>query len=380
MAQRCPVIFFHCQGNYDAVYNCGNTSESQRIAEEISSCREEAQDTGLVDSQDDQKANQFGRNGGNCEVEYTRDWLYWKCEFDKARKHFESILKQSSLSDFDMVRCYKSLGAIGVELKNYDDALEMYNKQLDILEKSDFSNKNQDILLCYRSIAVEYFQKVLEIDGERLRKDHPQFGQTYANIAIMYQSKQNYQEALIFYTMYILLVDQRSTTTIEASVEHIQPVNPSDILTLNNVMIIWLDEHIGRDENCRDLKNEFRQITNSFKMFDSVESCRRCLPHVKNRKIFFIIQGKHAKEIVPDIVEIMSSETKPVVYLFCLNIIYLIEWAEEQECIMEGGIFDDEKHLLATLTNDMKDYIKQKSDEHNKYISMDMISIFLTEL
>ncbi|CAF5139149.1 unnamed protein product, partial [Rotaria sp. Silwood1] len=110
-------------------------------------------------------------------------------------------------------------------------------------------------------------------------------------------------------------------------------------------MIIWLDEYIGRDENCRALKMEFHQLTNNLKMVDSVDSCRQCLPHVKNRKLFFIIQGKYAKEIVPDIVEIVSPSMKPVVYIFCLHMIYFIEWAQEQECIMEGGIFDHEKDL-----------------------------------
>ncbi|CAF1121196.1 unnamed protein product [Rotaria sordida] len=64
---------------------------------------------------------------------------------------------------------------------------------------------------------------------------------------------------------------------IESS-EDIQPVNPFDILARSNIMVIWLDEHIGRDENCRALKMEFRQLTNNLKMVDSVNSCRQCLP------------------------------------------------------------------------------------------------------
>ncbi|CAF1929309.1 unnamed protein product [Rotaria magnacalcarata] len=128
-------------------------------------------------------------------------------------------------------------------------------------------------------------------------------------------------------------------------------------------MIIWLDEYIGRDENCRKLKMEFRRITKSLKMVDSVDNCRKCLQHVENRKVFFIIQGKHAKEIVPDIVRMVSPSPsmKPVVYIFCLHIIYLSEWAQEQECIMEGGMFDHEKDLLLRLTKDVNDYVKKRS-------------------
>jgi hypothetical protein len=143
-------------------------------------------------------------------------------------------------------------------------------------------------------------------------------------------------------------------------------------------MVVWLDEYIGRDENCCALKMEFRQITNSLKMVDSVDSCRQLLPHVKNRKIFFIIQGKHAKEIVPDIIEIVSPSMKPVVYIFCLHMTYLIDWALEQECIMEGGIFDHEKDLLLRLNEDLNDYVKQKSVEYDNYLQSELDSQFLT--
>ncbi|CAF3688335.1 unnamed protein product [Rotaria sp. Silwood1] len=62
--------FFHCQGNYNAVHVCGKTTINIRIAKKISDCREAAQDASSVDSQEDQKANKFGREGGNCSAEY----------------------------------------------------------------------------------------------------------------------------------------------------------------------------------------------------------------------------------------------------------------------------------------------------------------------
>jgi hypothetical protein len=156
-------------------------------------------------------------------------------------------------------------------------------------------------------------------------------------------------------------------------------VNPLDVLARSNIMVIWLDEYIGRDENCRALKMELRQITNSLKMVDSVDSCRQCLPHVKNRKLFFIIQGRYAKQIVPDIVEIVSPSMKPVVYIFCLNMAYLIEWAQEQECIMEGGIFDHEKDLFPRLNKDLNDYVKQKSVEDKNTLQSELVSKHLVE-
>lgn len=141
-------------------------------------------------------------------------------------------------------------------------------------------------------------------------------------------------------------------------------------------MVLWLDEHIGRDENCRDLKMQFRQLTNNLKMVDSVDSCRQCLPYLQNRKLFCIIQGKHAKEIVPEIVKITSPSVKPIVYIFCLHMIYLNEWAQEQECVMEGGMFDHEQDLLSKLTRDLDDYAKQKSIEYEKYLQPELILRF----
>jgi hypothetical protein len=142
---------------------------------------------------------------------------------------------------------------------------------------------------------------------------------------------------------------------------------------------MWLDEYIGQDENCRDLKMEFRQLTNSFKMVDSVDSFRQHLKNAKDRKLFLIIQGKYAKEVIPHITEIVSPSMKPIVYIFCLHILYLTEWAQEQECIMEGGIFDHEKDLLGRLNNDLNQYVKQKSVDCENYLQQELISKFLAE-
>ncbi|UJR19315.1 hypothetical protein I4U23_022444 [Adineta vaga] len=395
------------------------------------------------------------------------DWSYWGCQYVKAREHFQGVLKQSSLSTFDLSRCYRSLAAVEVELKNYDQAINLYNQQLHILQEiHDTNNQIEEILSCYVSmgkvywlksdydqaiacqhraieyaqsyqvsptrisamyknlaniftntkefgIALEYFQKALNIDDKCHPKNYLQIGQTYANIGMMYQSKQNYRKALDYFEKArenllkilpsthiaiekinktidkLMLNSDRSAiwspTDVMTSIErlvNVQPVNSTDILTQNNIMVLWLDDHIGRDENCRALKEEFRQITNSLKMVDSVRSCRECLPYVKDRKLFCIIQGKYAKEIVPDIVQIVSSPSssmKPVVYIFCLHMSYLVEWAERQECIIEGGMFDHEKDLFNQLRNNLNDFIKQNSMKCENTLSQEMIVTFLAK-
>ena len=153
-----------------------------------------------------------------------------------------------------------------------------------------------------------------------------------------------------------------------------------DILARSNIMVLWLDDYIGRDENCRALKMEFRQITNSLRFVDSVDSCRECLQHVKNRKLFCIIQGKHAQEVVPDIIEATSSSLEPVVYVFCLHKIYLVNWACEQQCVLKGGLFDHEKNLFAKLNNDINKYVNQDPVGDKKILSPELIANFMIQL
>ncbi|CAF1142237.1 unnamed protein product [Adineta steineri] len=324
------------------------------------------------------------------------DWLYVECKYEKAREHFQNVLKRPSLSASES-------GDFVQAIKYHHEALDARSLTSNPTVMSTIYKNLANIYTNTKefNLSRENFQKALEIDHQRLRKDHLQFGQTYANMGKMCQEEGNYKEALAYFEkareiwlktlapthVYIEKIEKTigkmksKLVRMDAGAQAPeQPLNHFDILARNNVMIIWLDEYIGRDENCRELKDEFRQITNSLKMVDSVESCRRCLEHVKDRKLFFIIQGKYAKQVVPEIVQIIPPSMKPVVYIFCFNMTYLMEWAQEQECIMEGGMFDHEKDLLDTLTNDLNNYVKQKSAEYENYLQPEVISKFLAEL
>ncbi|XP_041354317.1 serum amyloid A-1 protein-like [Gigantopelta aegis] len=60
--------YFHCMGNYNAVYRCQRSQKNREIAQTISNCREWGQNS--PDSTADQAANRYGRNGGNCASRY----------------------------------------------------------------------------------------------------------------------------------------------------------------------------------------------------------------------------------------------------------------------------------------------------------------------
>ena len=130
----------------------------------------------------------------------------------------------------------------------------------------------------------------------------------------------------------------------------------------SDVVLFWLDEHIGKPGNCIKLKEEFESNTTNIYLFHDVDQCRQFLPLIKNKKLFCIIQGKLAETIVPEIVE---YATEPVVYIFCLNKDHLTEWAKRYKCIPHDGIFIHEKDLLARLTSDLAGYAALKTQEHS---------------
>jgi hypothetical protein len=130
----------------------------------------------------------------------------------------------------------------------------------------------------------------------------------------------------------------------------------------SDMVLLWLDEHICQDDTCTELKNEFESSTaTNIYLYHDVDRCRRFIRKLRNKKAFCIIQGRHAKDVVPDIIQYTNS---PVVYIFCLEMLKYTEWAQDFQCILEGGVFGHEKDLLAKLTVDLSDYANQKAQEY----------------
>ncbi|CAF4686192.1 unnamed protein product [Rotaria sp. Silwood1] len=129
----------------------------------------------------------------------------------------------------------------------------------------------------------------------------------------------------------------------------------------SDVVLLWLDDHIGQAENCIELKQEFESNTTNIYFFNDVDQCRRFLSSIRQKKLFCIIQGRHAQSIVPDIIK---YGILPVVYIFCFDMSSLTRWASDIECILAGGIFTHEKDLLARLTQDLSDYANLKVQEY----------------
>lgn len=179
--------------------------------------------------------------------------LFWQCKYKEAMQYFEMLQKQDTLSPNELIRCYNSLGAVHSELKNYDEALANYHKQLVVLQNSaDLEETKKAVVKCYRSIgkiywlkkdsgqatywyqrafnalptisedlqltsniykdlanlytesgefesAMSCFSEALMIDRDQLRENHPMLGQTYANMGVMHCGRQDYENALDYF-------------------------------------------------------------------------------------------------------------------------------------------------------------------------------------
>ncbi|KAK2143758.1 hypothetical protein LSH36_815g03000 [Paralvinella palmiformis] len=64
--------YFHCVGNYNAVYGCQKSPTNIKTAKIISNCREG--DCDDDDTAADKAANRYGRHGGDCASRYLCDF------------------------------------------------------------------------------------------------------------------------------------------------------------------------------------------------------------------------------------------------------------------------------------------------------------------
>ncbi|XP_050039906.1 uncharacterized protein [Dermacentor andersoni] len=64
--------YFHCQGNYEAIYDCQRDGRAQEVAEAFSDCREHLEGAGS-DNLVYNEIDLYGRQGGNCTQAYLVD-------------------------------------------------------------------------------------------------------------------------------------------------------------------------------------------------------------------------------------------------------------------------------------------------------------------
>jgi tetratricopeptide (TPR) repeat protein len=131
--------------------------------------------------------------------------------FNKAEEVYRMLLKKTSIDDHkELSFLYNQLGSIKVSKAEYDDAIQYYEKSLEI-KKEYLPSKDPDWGISYNSVglmynsmgeytkALSWHQKALEIRRKFLAPNHLDLAQSYNNIGEVYHSMEHYSKAILSY-------------------------------------------------------------------------------------------------------------------------------------------------------------------------------------
>ncbi|UJR06961.1 hypothetical protein I4U23_011249 [Adineta vaga] len=272
--------------------------------------------------------------------------LYNQGEYEKGMNYFQQVLLESTIDDFDRLQCYQGLGAIYIALQNYDQALQNFQKALELSSKDNdtgsnapiyakigeiyffkkefdlslfYEQKALDIFLplnnpelsdVYRTMAhiyyeqnnfnlvLEHYEKALEVDHQHLPENHYNFGITYESMGSDYHNIRNYRKAVECFT--------KARDVYLKSL----PPNHSRILILeetdNFVEYIVIIVGLNHDKNLYDdltkvVKND------RIKSFEDIETSLPFIQSELNKDIFLIISGTLGEECINRIVHEMQT-------------------------------------------------------------------------
>ncbi|CAF4256765.1 unnamed protein product, partial [Rotaria sordida] len=149
---------------------------------------------------DDIKRNGWGRMG--C--------LLWKMQQNDKAEEIYNLLLQQATSDEDKAYCYNQLGLIKDDQGDYQQALDFYDKSIEI-ERIILPGDDPDLAISYNNIsqvyknmgdyskALEFHEKAHEIREKALPSNHPDLANSYNNIGQVYNNMGDYSKALESY-------------------------------------------------------------------------------------------------------------------------------------------------------------------------------------
>ncbi|CAF1396031.1 unnamed protein product, partial [Rotaria sordida] len=137
--------------------------------------------------------------------------LLWKMsENDKAEQVFTMLLDQEPDDENNQAYCYQAIGLMKDKQGQYNVAIEFYEKSLDINEKilppnhPSLATSYNNIASVHKNMgdyskALEFYEKALKIDEKTLPPNHPHLATSYNNIGLVYNNMGDYSKALEFY-------------------------------------------------------------------------------------------------------------------------------------------------------------------------------------
>ncbi|CAF1335705.1 unnamed protein product [Didymodactylos carnosus] len=152
---------------------------------------------------------------------------------------------------------------------------------------------------------------------------------------------------------------------------------------------VWLDAHIGKPENNRDLKALFRKITQPLEilsegeedidepmmldvnilkslqetvyrleLFDNADICLEFIHANRDKQIFFVSSGSMGRLIVPKIFELPQLQS---IFIFCGDISKNSVWAMDY-CEKISAMVIHQDDLLVHLTKCIAQYLESKGN------------------
>ena len=140
-------------------------------------------------------------------------------QFDKAEELYKILLKETT-NQGEKSHLFHHLGYIKDNQGRYTEALEYYEKDLEIMKKTlpanhpNLATSYNNIGLVYKSMgeyskALEYCEKSLEIRKKALPANHPGLATSYSNFGSLYNRMGEYSKALEYYEK-SLEIDQKT--------------------------------------------------------------------------------------------------------------------------------------------------------------------------
>jgi tetratricopeptide (TPR) repeat protein len=142
-----------------------------------------------------------------CEGWYRLGWTLYKMgQFKKSQQVYEVLLEQAT-NESDKACFYGQLGLIKDDQGEYEEAIILYEKALEIFKKTlppnhpNLTNSYNNIGAVYRNMseyskALSSYEKALEIRQQSLPSNHLSLAASYNNIAIVYEDMGEYSKAL----------------------------------------------------------------------------------------------------------------------------------------------------------------------------------------
>jgi tetratricopeptide (TPR) repeat protein len=142
-------------------------------------------------------------------------------QLSKAQQVFDIMLEQT-IDQGEKAKLYHALGLINHTQGNNQEAIEYYEKSIEINEKIlppthlSLANSYSDIGEVYNNMskhsqALSYHEKALDIREKTLPANHPDLATSYSNIGEVYNNMTKYSEALSYYKK-VLEIRQKASS------------------------------------------------------------------------------------------------------------------------------------------------------------------------